>query len=182
MLRCCSGDSGCSGDGWPGSGQRRPALRRLRSDSSEPATDDRRPKYRRVSGRATSSIELPADDDDEVACSGGCHPGAGPTDCWRRPLTGSASDGNAKQRNDSAGSSGGGNGGDDDDSSTMSGARERRPAKVPPAIALSNWTVISNSSLKDVDGDDLRDELVGYAAVASVAIAGGQNGVARECY
>jgi len=54
--------------------------------------------------------------------------------------------------------------------------------KVPPAIALSNWTVISNSSLKDVDGDDLRDELVGYAADASVTIAGGQNGVVGEYY
>lgn len=30
-------------------------------------------------------------------------------------------------------------------------------------MALSNWTMISNSSLRDVDGDDLRDELVGYA-------------------
>ncbi|XP_022179126.1 uncharacterized protein LOC111039800, partial [Myzus persicae] len=190
VLRCCGGDSGCSGDGWPGSGQRGPALRRLRSDSSEPATDDRRPKYRRVSGRATSSIELPADDDDdddEVVCSGGgrhAPGGAGPADCWRRALTGSAADGNAKRRNDSAGSSGGGgNGGDDDDSSTTSGALVRHPVKVPPAIALSNWTVISNSSLKDVDADGLRDELVGYVADASaVAIAGGQNGVAREYY
>jgi len=101
-----------------------------------------------------------------------------------------------KQRNDSscnsAGSSGGVNGGDDDDddddTSTTSvqlgvaGARGPRHVKVPPAIALSNWTVISNSSLKDVDGDDLRDELVGYVADTSVAITGGQNGVALEYY
>ncbi|CAI6362262.1 unnamed protein product [Macrosiphum euphorbiae] len=200
VLRCCGGDSGCSSDdGWTGSGQRRPsrwARRRLRSDSSEPATDDRRPKYRRVSGRATSSVELPADDDDEVVCSGDSHhvPGAGLADCWRRALTGSAEGGNAKRHKGSscysAGSGGGGSGGrgpdDDDESSTTSaplgGPRGPRLVKVPPAIALSNWTVISNSSLKDVDGDDLRDELVGYAADESVAIAGGRNGVAGEYY
>ncbi|KAE9532109.1 hypothetical protein AGLY_010311 [Aphis glycines] len=70
VLRCCGGD------GWPGKcKQQRPARwtrRMLRSDSSEPTTDDRRPKYRRVSGRTTSSIELPAtadddEDDDEFA-------------------------------------------------------------------------------------------------------------------
>jgi len=149
-----------------------------------------------VSGRATSSVELPADDDDgdgdEVVCSGGGHhvPGAGLADCWRRALTGSAEGGNAKRHKDSscysAGSGGGGD--DDDETSTTSaslggvGPRGPRLVKVPPAIALSNWTVISNSSLKDVDGDDLRDELVGYVADASVAIAGGQNGVAGEYY
>jgi len=155
-----------------------------------------------VSGRATSSVELPADDDDgdgdEVVCGGGGHhvPGAGLADCWRRALTGSVEGGNARRHNvsscSSAGSAGRGNGGgggdDDDESSTTSaplggaGARGQRLVKVPPAIALSNWTVISNSSLKDVDGDDLRDELVGYAADASVAIAGGRNGVAGEYY
>lgn len=198
MLRCC--DGGCSSDdGWPGSSQRRLsrwARSRLRSDSSEPATDDRRPKFRRESGRATSSVELPAEDDDgdEIACNGGGHhaPGSRLADCWRRALTGSAEDGNAKRHNDSNSysvrSGGGGNGGDDDDdeSSTTSGrfgaAGAQRPVKVPPAIALSNWTVISNSSLKDVDGDDLRDELVGYTADASVAIAGGQHGVTGEYY
>ncbi|KAL5233737.1 hypothetical protein ACI65C_001147 [Semiaphis heraclei] len=198
VLRCCGGDSSWSGDGWTGSSQRRPGRwvrRRLRSDSSEPATDDRRPKYRRVSGRATSSVELPADDDDEVVCSAGGHhvPGAAITDCWRRALTGSVAAGNVKRRKDSscnsAGSSGGVNEDDDDDTSTTSvqlgvaGARGPQPVKVPPAIVLSNWTVISNSSLKDVDGDDLRDELVGYVADTSVvAIAGGQNGVALEYY
>jgi hypothetical protein len=88
--------------------------------------------------------------------------------------------GNAERRHDSSCSnSAGSSGGNCDDSSAASGAalaatgaRGRRPVKAPPAIALSNWTVISNSSLKDVDSDDLRDELVGYAADHSAAIRG----------
>ncbi|XP_025199720.1 pyrokinin-1 receptor-like isoform X1 [Melanaphis sacchari] len=181
VLRCCGGDSGCGGDGWPGKGkQQRPSRwarrRRLHSDSSEPATDDRRPKYRRVSGRTTSSIDLPvtvtADDDDvdNEVCGGGS-PGS---DCWRRrrSLTGLSATGSAERRHDSscsnsAGSSGGNC--DECSSATSDGpadARGRGPEKAPPAIALSNWTMISNSSLKDVDSDGLRDELVGYATTA----------------
>ncbi|XP_050533498.1 pyrokinin-1 receptor-like isoform X2 [Daktulosphaira vitifoliae] len=41
------------------------------------------------------------------------------------------------------------------------------PSQPIVPIALSDWTMISNSSLKDVDGNDLRDELVGYAIVAA---------------
>jgi len=183
VLRCCGGDSGCGGDGWPGkSKQQRPARwarRRLRSDSSEPTTDDRRPKYRRVSGRTTSSIELPAtadDDDDDEICSG---PGPGPNaelaNCWRRALTELSATGNTERRHDSSCSnSAGSSGGNCDDSSAASGDRGRRPVKVPPAIALSNWTVISNSSLRDVDSEDLRDELVGYATDASAMTINGE--------
>lgn len=184
MLRCCGGDSGCGGDGWPGKcKQQRPARwarRMLRSDSSEPTTDDRRPKYRRVSGRTTSSIELPAtaddDEDDDEVCSGRSPgPDAELADCWRRALTGLSATGNTERRHDSCCSnSAGSSGGNCDDSSAASGPalaasgdHGRRPVKVPPAIALSNWTVISNSSLRDVDCEDLRDELVGYATDTS---------------
>ncbi|XP_026815961.1 pyrokinin-1 receptor-like isoform X1 [Rhopalosiphum maidis] len=188
VLRCCGGDSGCGGDGWTGKGgkQQRPARwarRRLRSDSSEPTTDDRRPKYRRVSGRTTSSVDFPAtadeidddDDDDEVCDDGSPVADAGQlADCgWRRSLTGLSATGNAERRHDSSCSnSAGSSGGNCDDTSAPAGARGRRLVKAPPAIALSNWIVISNSSLKDVDSDDLRDELVGYAADHSAAIRG----------
>lgn len=65
----------------------------------------------------------------------------------------------------STGSSVGGDGdggGRGSTTTTPMDAATRRPA-------LSDWTMISNSSLKDVDGDDLRDELVGYYAAAAVA-------------
>lgn len=193
MLRCCGGDSGCGGDGWPGKcKQQRPARwarRRLRSDSSEPTTDDRRPKYRRVSGRTTSSIELPAtaddedDDDDDEVCSGrGPGPNAELADCWRRALTRLSATRNIERRHDSKSSSNsaGSSGGNCDSSAASgpalaaSGDRGRRPVKVPPTIALSNWTVISNSSLRDVDSEDLRDELVGYATDASAMTIAGE--------
>lgn len=190
VLRCCGGDSGCGGDGWSGKcKQQRPARwarRRLRSDSSEPTTDDRRPKYRRVSGRTTSSIELPAtadDDDDDEVCSGrDPGPDAELAECWRQTLTGLSATGNAERRHDcSCSNCAGSSGGNCDDSSTVSGAalaasgdRGRRPVKVPPAITLSNWTVISNSSLRDVDSEDLRDELVGYAIDASAMTITGE--------
>jgi len=87
--------------------------------------------------------------------------------------------GNGERRHDSSCSnSAGSSGGNCDDSSATSGAalaasgdRGRRPVKVPPAIALSNWTVISNSSLRDADSEDLRDELVSYVTDASATIA-----------
>lgn len=200
MLRCCgAGDNGCNTDGWPG-GQRHPTRwmrRRLRSDSSEPVTDDRRPKYRRVSGRTTSSVELPADeDDDDEACNGGGR------DCWRRVVaTGSVGGrddgGNATGRPSYCSTNGaaGSDGRDGRDSviapashaAVVGGVRGQRPTKAAPAIALSNWTVISNSSLKDVDGDDLHDELVGYEVDASahrvtapVTMAGCKNGISGE--
>jgi len=146
-----------------------------------------------VSGRTTSSVELPVEDcdDDEVRNGSGVadvSAAARLANSWWRSLTGSAGVGDDSGRrrmcdSNGAGSNPGGNdggGGGGPKSSaplaaSCAGARGQRPANVPPAaIALGDWTVISNSSLKDVNGDDLRDELVGYyddAADASPSVA-----------
>lgn len=188
MLRCCGGSG--DGDGWSGGGftagcgcasdcgdggqqRRRARWRRARQwrlgvggdTSTVGATEDdgrRPPKYSRVSGRTTStSVDDRRDDDDDddnnyVAVVDERRPSAaavGMADCWRRALKLSTGDG-------SSSASDGGVGNDDSGGTTTPPpARIRGPA---PPMAVSNWTMISNSSLKDVDGDDLRDELVGY--------------------
>lgn len=79
-----------------------------------------------------------------------------------------------------------GGGGGRGDSITPPAQHFRRPAPVQPAALSSNWTMISNSSLRDVDGEDLRDELVGYADAADCcgrsASAVGAERVAEEYY
>lgn len=196
MLRCCGGAgngdgrSRCSGfaagcrcaSGCGGGGQRR--RRRARwirarqwrlsgvSSTVGASEDDGRPppKYSRVSGRTiSSSVDDRRDDDDGndvvVAAVDERRPSSavfGLTDCWRRALklsTGGGGDGSSAS--DAVGN-------EDSGGTTTPPARIRGPA--PPA-AVSNWTMISNSSLKDVDGDDLRDELVGYGDVAATTAA-----------
>lgn len=87
-------------------------------------------------------------------------------------------DGSSAQREMSTGSTAAG---DEDDGGSIaappsaSQLRSPPPSQLPPSSSVtaaaalsSNWTVISNSSLRDVNSDDLRDELVGYAATNSV--------------
>lgn len=200
VLRCCGGGVDEGGQ-WTGRGaewrlRRRPQWRRRRTCdgvSFVDTTDGRRQEYRRVSGRTSSSIELPADN-----VHGGCvgdQPGSvvaaaattavdhrssavGLTDCWRRTLmrrSGGGPDRSSTQREMSTGSTAGC---DDDEDDDVGGAGEgadsttppaqyfRHPASDNPMALSSNWTMVSNSSLRDVDGEDLRNELVGYADAA----------------
>lgn len=186
MLRCCrsskrtdSSYGGAVSDGIGVQEQREPWRWRLRrrnrhrrrrrpSDSSVAATADvRRQKYRRVSGRATSSFELSADDgrltvaddyavavvDRARSSSSASSTSVGLADCWRRVLNvgGARKTARHRVRDDY----------DDDDGSSGSppvrlcGGAQRSAGPV----AISNWTMISDSSLKDVDCDDLREEL-----------------------
>lgn len=162
MLRCCGGDSGGGGRNGDGGRGLRPGCwePRRRSDSSATAYGGgRRQKYRRVSGRTCSSVELPVDVDVTAAAP----PTTGLADCWRRVLKGPTAGGVGS-------SSGGGSSGSSGGSSTARSARVHGDGGHQPAVgpmAQSSWTMISNSSLKDVDSDDLRDELVGYAVDAA---------------
>lgn len=165
MLRCCrSGDNGADGlSGGYGGDYRRRGSRwssgggggSKRGGNSSAAADDRRQMYRRVSGRTTSSsVELAAPSVHATA------PSAGLADCWRRALSGRSAGGCSG----ATGDTGAGRRRDDESSGSGGADLGRGPvAQVTATTTLSsNWTMISNSSLKDVDGDDLRDELVGY--------------------
>lgn len=196
MLRCCRRDErtgsfcgGAVGHGvggqeqqWPREtwrwrlrrrNRRRRRRRRQPSDSSVAATADvRRQKYRRVSGRTSSSFELSADDgrvtvagdyavtvvDPTRSLSSTSSSSVGLADCWRRVLTISVAENSARHRvRDDYG--------DDDDgggSSSPPPARLRRGVQRSAGpVALSNWTMISDSSLRDADCDDLHEELFG---------------------
>lgn len=167
MLRCCRG--GGDRDRWPGDGDRwrRSGWRSVsrRGDSSA-AADDQRQKYRRVSGRTLSSVELAVTDNDRLHDTVTAAPDATArlADCCWRTLTGRLAGGGCgcASRRDHSG--GGSSGGGHVDGSTTPPVHARGGHQCPTATpaALSNWTMISNSSLKDVDSDDLRAELVGY--------------------
>ncbi|XP_025404902.1 pyrokinin-1 receptor-like isoform X1 [Sipha flava] len=194
VLRCCGGD----GDGRPSSRSEQLRWQRSRGqllhgdgDPPSPGAADHglgggrwwRQEYRRVSGRtASTSVELSSDGDradvgtSTAAAGTTATTAAGLAECWRRTLKGSANgaEGIAARRGCDGCSGRPRNDADDccscccccrTDSSTTPVRDDRLPA-----AALSNWTVISNSSLRDVDGDDLRDELVGYAVDGTVAI------------
>lgn len=175
MLRCCRGGGDrdrrpSDGDRWRRNGWRSVSRR---GDSSA-AADDQRQKYRRVSARTLSSVELAIADNGRlhdgttataVPATAGPDASAGLADCCWRSLTGRLTGGGggcAAQR-DHSGGGGGAHGGHGDGSATTplhGRGGQQRPSGTP--TALSNWTMISNSSLKDVDGDELRAELVGY--------------------
>lgn len=142
--------------------------RRGHGDSTAAADHLERRKYRRVSGRTLSSVELAVDD----VVASGPDSAAGLADCCWRTLTGRLPGGGCgggcatAHRNLSSGSSGETVVRADDSTTSPAHARGGGGGggggHQRPAVALSNWTMISNSSLKDVDGNDLRDELVGY--------------------
>lgn len=176
MLRCCRG--GGDRDRWPGGGdrRRRSGWRSVsrRGDSSA-AADDRRKEYRRASGRTLSSAELAVADsgrlhDDTATAAAaatvdatGPDVAAGLADCCWRTLTGRLTGGGggcATQWNRGGGCSGGPGDGSVTVPAHGRGGHQQRPTGT--ATVLSNWTMISNSSLKDVDSDELRAELVGY--------------------
>lgn len=193
MLRCCGGD----GDGRP-SGRseqlrwQRNRRRLLRGDGDPPSSGAAdhggggvlRQEYRRVSGRtASTSVELSSDGDRtdvDTATATAATTAVGLAECWRRALNGSAAGAGGGGGCLGAGSGRPGNDVDDDAedcccgcccgySSDNGSTTPVRDGRLPAAV-LSNWTMISNSSLRDVDGDDLRDELVGYAVNGTPAI------------
>lgn len=195
-LRCCR--DGQDGDGLYGSDRRGRGRHRTSDGSlrrgcySSVAAGDRRQMYGRVSGRTTSSsVEFVA-----PAIHRAATPAAGLTDCWRRALRGRSTGGDGVGGCDDGGLASGAEDGRRNDEDRDGGgggvaarytdrngpiavraANERRrrrgSAGQLPETVSSNWTVVSNSSLKDVDGGDLRDELIGYDDVPTGTDRGG---------
>lgn len=202
MLRCCGGSS----NGGERSGSERWRRRRWRRgrrnrDPTVVATDGLWQKYKRVSGRTFSSVDVPTDDDgptDDSAVTGERQSTVGLADCWLRALKGrlggSIIDGGSTHREMSTASTGDNDDDNDDDGGgvngdnvggdpaapptrSQNGSDNRHAARVASMTLSSNWTMISNSSLRDVNGEDLRDELFGYVdAMGATGSGGGDAG------